>query len=160
MALINCPECGNSISEKAVSCPYCGIRRTKPFYKRWWFRLLAFVILAPVIVLSLLVGIFLFTDGGTGGFSNEDLEIVSYRILETNSGEKVVKGEIRNNSDVNLDLVILTVSGYDKDGKQVDDASTHCGYLGAGETWAFQTVGTMDKDVVTIKVTTLQGRPE
>lgn len=25
MALINCPECGSSISEKAVSCPKCGL---------------------------------------------------------------------------------------------------------------------------------------
>jgi len=24
MALINCPECGNQISDKAVSCPHCG----------------------------------------------------------------------------------------------------------------------------------------
>lgn len=25
MALINCPECGREISEKATSCPHCGI---------------------------------------------------------------------------------------------------------------------------------------
>lgn len=25
MALINCPECGKEVSDKAVSCPYCGI---------------------------------------------------------------------------------------------------------------------------------------
>ena len=24
MALINCPECGNKISDKALSCPQCG----------------------------------------------------------------------------------------------------------------------------------------
>jgi uncharacterized Zn finger protein (UPF0148 family) len=25
MALINCPECGKQISDKAVTCPYCGL---------------------------------------------------------------------------------------------------------------------------------------
>lgn len=26
MALINCRECGKKVSDKAVTCPYCGIR--------------------------------------------------------------------------------------------------------------------------------------
>jgi len=25
MALIKCPECGNSISDKAEKCPHCGL---------------------------------------------------------------------------------------------------------------------------------------
>lgn len=25
MALIKCPECGNSISDKAAKCPHCGV---------------------------------------------------------------------------------------------------------------------------------------
>ena len=24
MALINCPECGNQVSDKATNCPHCG----------------------------------------------------------------------------------------------------------------------------------------
>lgn len=24
MSLVNCPECGKEISDKAISCPYCG----------------------------------------------------------------------------------------------------------------------------------------
>lgn len=32
MAIINCPECGKSVSDKAVSCPGCGnpLRRAEP----------------------------------------------------------------------------------------------------------------------------------
>lgn len=26
MALMNCPECGNEVSEKAITCPNCGVR--------------------------------------------------------------------------------------------------------------------------------------
>lgn len=28
MALINCPECGKEISDKAISCPHYGYSRT------------------------------------------------------------------------------------------------------------------------------------
>lgn len=30
MALIDCPECGEEISEKAESCPHCGVPITLP----------------------------------------------------------------------------------------------------------------------------------
>jgi ribosomal protein L32 len=35
MALIKCPECGNSISEHAPSCPHCGIpkKTTDSFFR-------------------------------------------------------------------------------------------------------------------------------
>lgn len=29
MALINCPECGKEVSDKAKTCPNCGIAITK-----------------------------------------------------------------------------------------------------------------------------------
>ena len=29
MALINCPECGKEISDKAISCPNCGVPPSK-----------------------------------------------------------------------------------------------------------------------------------
>lgn len=33
MALINCPECGKEISDKAVSCPHCGNPMNQPVNK-------------------------------------------------------------------------------------------------------------------------------
>ena len=30
MALINCPECGKEISDKAASCPHCGNPMNQP----------------------------------------------------------------------------------------------------------------------------------
>ena len=30
MALISCPECGKEVSDKAESCPHCGVRIAPP----------------------------------------------------------------------------------------------------------------------------------
>ena len=44
--LINCKDCGKEISSGAKSCPNCGARNKKPFYKRPWFigAILLFII--------------------------------------------------------------------------------------------------------------------
>jgi hypothetical protein len=34
MALIKCPECGKEISDKAASCPHCGIPNANA--KKWY----------------------------------------------------------------------------------------------------------------------------
>ncbi len=37
MALINCPECGNSpVSDQAPACPKCGYPIKKPEYRSVW----------------------------------------------------------------------------------------------------------------------------
>lgn len=36
MALVDCPECGNPISEKALLCPHCGLALRNPFC--WEYR--------------------------------------------------------------------------------------------------------------------------
>ena len=52
MALINCKECGKEISDKAFTCPHCGIKLKRPVY--------AFLLLS----ISLTIGIagFIFGD--------------------------------------------------------------------------------------------------
>ena len=156
MALVKCPECGKEISSKATACPNCGARPRKPFYKRWWFRIISALVVLPAVLLMVLVGASLLFSDSSSGYSDADLELVSVRIVESKTGEKVVRGEIRNNSEYDLHLVRLIFAGYDKDGNVVDDAATHCSFLGAGETWEFETVGRMKKSVVTVEVTTLR----
>ncbi|WP_036931357.1 Ltp family lipoprotein [Proteocatella sphenisci] len=34
--LINCKTCGGEIAKNAKSCPSCGAKNKKPFYKKWW----------------------------------------------------------------------------------------------------------------------------
>ena len=43
--LINCKSCSNEIAYSAKSCPSCGAKNKKPFYKRGWFIALVIIII-------------------------------------------------------------------------------------------------------------------
>jgi len=45
---MNCKKCGQEVDKKAVICPGCGCKISKPIFKKWWFWVLA-VIVAAVI---------------------------------------------------------------------------------------------------------------
>ena len=49
---IKCKTCGAEIASKAKSCPQCGAKNKKPFYKKWWF----WIILVFVFVGSAGIG--------------------------------------------------------------------------------------------------------
>lgn len=55
-----CKNCNSVIDGKAVICPACGVKASKPFYKRGWFILV--VVLAAIVILGSL---------GNGNDSNE-----------------------------------------------------------------------------------------
>ena len=55
MALINCPECNNHISDQAKKCPVCGFPIKKKNTKAWIGVLLSVILTVGVS------GIFLFT---------------------------------------------------------------------------------------------------
>lgn len=42
--LIQCKSCGEQIAKSAKSCPHCGAKNKKPFYKRWWFWLIVLIV--------------------------------------------------------------------------------------------------------------------
>lgn len=43
-----CKNCNNPLPEKATVCPSCGAKNKKPIYKRWWFWLIAALIVIGV----------------------------------------------------------------------------------------------------------------
>ena len=47
--LINCKSCSNEIAYSAKSCPNCGAKNKKPFYKRGWFIALVIIIILGAI---------------------------------------------------------------------------------------------------------------
>ncbi|MBQ7975597.1 MAG: hypothetical protein IJ300_07935 [Clostridia bacterium] len=47
--LKNCTSCGKEIAVSAKTCPECGAKNKKPFYKRLWFIILAIIVIIAVI---------------------------------------------------------------------------------------------------------------
>lgn len=41
--MIKCKSCGNDIASNAKTCPNCGKKCKKPFYKKWWIWLIIIV---------------------------------------------------------------------------------------------------------------------
>lgn len=41
-----CKVCGKEIASSAKSCPHCGAKNKKPFYKKWWVWVIAGIIVA------------------------------------------------------------------------------------------------------------------
>ena len=47
--LISCKSCGEQIAKGAKSCPHCGAKNKKPFYKKWWFLLIVIIFAIGII---------------------------------------------------------------------------------------------------------------
>lgn len=46
--LVHCRECGKEISSSAKTCPNCGAKNKKPFYKQVWFWIIVVIVIAVV----------------------------------------------------------------------------------------------------------------
>lgn len=45
---ISCKHCGQEIAASAKSCPHCGGKNKKPFYKKWWFWILIVLLIGVI----------------------------------------------------------------------------------------------------------------
>lgn len=46
--MIRCKTCGHEIAKSAKKCPHCGAKNKKPFFLRWWFILLAIIVVGVI----------------------------------------------------------------------------------------------------------------
>lgn len=46
--MVNCKSCGKEIAAKAKTCPGCGAKNKKPFYKAVWFWVIVVIVLIAV----------------------------------------------------------------------------------------------------------------
>ncbi len=47
--MMKCKTCGVDIASSAKSCPSCGAKNKKPFYTKWWFWVLAILIVSGAL---------------------------------------------------------------------------------------------------------------
>jgi hypothetical protein len=43
-----CSNCGGALPAKARRCPQCGVKIKKPFYRNWWFWLIAILLIGAI----------------------------------------------------------------------------------------------------------------
>lgn len=81
-----CKHCGAEIASNAKTCPQCGGKNKKPFYKKWWFWLIVVIV---VVVIA----------GSSGGNSEHDAE--TKKIGEVGqSDETTTSAEESENTEV------------------------------------------------------------
>lgn len=83
-----CRNCSSTMPKGSKKCPACGAKNKKPFYKRWWFVLLAIIVLIGAI-------------GSLGG-SGEKIKWSEMELGHLLPEPPVNKGKLYENSDEQL----------------------------------------------------------
>lgn len=119
MALINCPECNNEVSNEATVCPHCG----KPMPKsssapeqQKQNRKGCLIFLAPLLLILIIVFVVLLSDSCKGSKDTIDYEIVStseyVNNYEKSKGYRVVVSRTATRSELIEVFEDITDDGY------------------------------------------------
>ncbi|HID1218342.1 hypothetical protein KW94_19875 [Clostridioides difficile] len=164
--MIQCKSCSKEIASNAKSCPNCGAKNKKPFYKRGWF------IVVVVFVLLYAIGTSGSDDTGTDDGASqtasvdkpkeevkkEKYEIVGEVTSETDSMATYIKGVIKNNSGHDISYAQVTFTLYDKDGNQLGTAMDNINDLKKDGTWKFKAMGmNTDGEIASYELSEITG---
>ena len=97
--VVLCRNCNSTMAKGTKICPSCGAKNKKPFYKKWWFILIAFFVI---------IGGLGSISGGSEKIEWSDLEL-GHMLPEPTSN----KGSIIIDSDDSLSVFIVKTSKSD-----------------------------------------------
>lgn len=94
--MTNCKSCGKEIATSAKTCPHCGAKNKKPFYKAVWFW-----VLLAIIVIAIAIG----GSGGdgsssdnggdsnskTGGGNTSETKVIEYQKVDVDELEDALE---------------------------------------------------------------------
>jgi uncharacterized protein YdeI (YjbR/CyaY-like superfamily) len=162
--MIKCKTCSKEIASNAKSCPSCGAKNKKPFYKRGWFFVLVFFVVVGAIGGA--GGTDTTKDGGSTETTNvektstkkEKFELVGEVEQETDQIATYLKGIVKNNSGKDCTYVQITFNLYDKDGNQIGTALANVNNLEKDGTWKFKALGMdVDGEIASYKLAEITG---
>lgn len=183
--MTNCPSCGEMIAKSAKSCPKCGAKMKKPWYKKWWVWVIAVIVIAgignssqssktqeaPMQSANP-------SQQGEGDGSGQaapaqptegenqavpasepvkkaDVEIIGDTTVEGDDFSKYICGTIQNNTDKKYSYVQVTFNLYDAEGNQIGTALDNINNLEAGGTWKFKAVS-FESDFASYKLSDIE----
>lgn len=130
------------------------VQEKKPFYKKWWFWILALVIIFAIYsagkgdkatttnnATSQNTAVTDTKDEAADAPAeeNKDYELSEVTVEEEN-GVKHVVGVLKNNTDKEKSFIQISFPYKDADGNKLGTASAAVNDLGPGETWKFKAV--------------------
>ena len=162
--MIKCKTCNKEIASNAKSCPECGAKNQKPFYKRGWFIVVAFLVI--ILAIGSAGSGSSTTDSGnnetlkvgSSSSKKEKFELVGEVEQETDSMATYLKGIVKNNSGKDCTYVQVMFNLYDKDGNQIGTALANVNNLEKDGTWKFKAMGIdVDGEVDSYKLAEITG---
>ena len=75
--LIKCATCGEEIAKSAKTCPKCGSKNKKPFYKKWWVWVIVVIV---IVIAASSGGSETPSDSKTGSNTPEVQETIEYTV--------------------------------------------------------------------------------
>ena len=149
--LIHCRECGKEISTSAKTCPSCGAKNKKPFYKQIWFW---------IIVIFVIIGIAASNNDDETSNKNSSTtgttKTTSSLVLEDgHSGAPdeigfayYIEGYIKNETDNDYRYVQVTFTTYDSEGNTLGTCLDNNSGLEANGRWKFKAICTDEVDKI------------
>lgn len=120
--LIKCKSCGNEISTSAKSCPSCGAKNKKPFYKKWWVW---------AVIIIFVIAISGGNDSDTGKPIKEvNKETITYEAVDLNDMlESLESNALRAETEYQNKYVEITgkICNFDSDGEYISVEPTNSG---------------------------------
>lgn len=90
--------------------------------------------------------------------SSESKYALSNETFDGDEYSTTISGSLTNNTDSDISYISVSYNLYDKDGNQIDTATTGTTNLGAGDTWKFEAWGgTPKSDVAQYKLADVSG---
>ncbi len=106
--MIKCKTCGADIASSAKTCPGCGAKNKKPFYKKWWVWF---------IVVIVLIG-----AAGSGATAGSGANTNNNSSIETASSNKVdTKKETKETEDKSNSITVKRENLVGTSNKNIDD---------------------------------------
>ncbi|MCB6475554.1 FxLYD domain-containing protein [Emergencia timonensis] len=154
-----CSVCGAEIAKNAKTCPQCGAKNKKPFYKKAWFIIIVVLIVLGVIGSALGGGSddeqksqepkTSTTENKDSKNENQDDKYMYNDFKLMNKGEFnaesdgysiTISGKVKNMTGKELSYAQIEFTIYDADGAQVGTALANINNLEKDGVWKFKAI--------------------